>query len=490
MTYQTRQNTDSNPPEDLEAQIQCIPPRCNSVNKRGMYQQTNRNTNHSTIMNDSETDLENSSTDIEKIQSRKPLTRFSWQMGATFLIIFIGGSYYLLNSGLDQRRRLEGEKATLSPTLEVLKAGAEERLFPGGVPASVRSIYGGLRVFPGRNETATGTEWLQTSEDGVCVKAGEDVAGASIKAGFIWKNIYFIKVVSKNSEIQSEVILGSKLRGHPNVAGLLEFFEDEEYVYLVYEYCNLGDANKFFLGKWEGRTLIPDMWEKAYPQHDRKKLFGMKFIADAAKGLSYINKQRILHRDLKPMNIYVSMVDNTFITKIGDFGAAKQLEEGKLVMKDGKSRPGTVWFFSDERADGSEYGMPSDVFSFGETMKALFPKEFSSNKKHAKDRVFSIFVRQTIIKATRDNIGVRPEAEDIPNLLRDFEDASTEDSARSRSIAYCETTEIGGGNKIIGYSGAKNVDTMVSDIPKLEDRQLDLPEQFKNVPALSQIFKR
>merc|ERR1711964_627871 len=107
---------------------------------------------------------------------------------------------------------------------------------------------------------------LQTSADGTCVKAGEDVAGASIK------------VVRKNSEIQSEVTIGSKLRGHPNVAGLLEFFEDKEYVYLVYEYCNLGDANNFFLGKWEGRKLIQDRWEKDYPQKDRKRLFGVKFI--------------------------------------------------------------------------------------------------------------------------------------------------------------------------------------------------------------------
>jgi len=253
---------------------------------------------------------------------------------------------------------------------------------------------------------------LQTSADGTCVKAGEDVAGASIKAGFIWDDKYFIKVVRKNFEIQSEVTIGSKLRGHPNVAGLLEFFEDKEYVYLVYEYCNLGDANNFFLGKWEGRKLIQDRWEKDYPQKDRKRLFGVKFIADAAKGLGYIHKQGILHRDLKPMNIYVSMVGNTLTTKIGDFGAAKQLEEGKLVMKDGQSRPGTAWYFSDERAGGREYGKPSDVFSFGETLQALF-LEF----RQPKQWVFPERLRNTITPCLGDDIDSRPAAAAISNLV-------------------------------------------------------------------------
>lgn len=50
---------------------------------------------------------------------------------------------------------------------------------------------------------------------------------------------------------------------------------------------------------------------------DRDRLW--RFFREIVEGLSHIHQQGMIHRDLKPMNIFIDSRDQV---KIGDFGLA------------------------------------------------------------------------------------------------------------------------------------------------------------------------
>ncbi|HXI02358.1 MAG TPA: serine/threonine-protein kinase, partial [Candidatus Saccharimonadales bacterium] len=100
----------------------------------------------------------------------------------------------------------------------------------------------------------------------------------------------------------------------------------------------------------------------------------LRFLAQAAEGLSKAHSAGIVHRDLKPQNI---MVSDDGYAKILDFGLAKLTE--KVAAEDGAtSAPtqlseqtkdgvvmGTVGYMSPEQAQGKGTDHRSDIFSFG-----------------------------------------------------------------------------------------------------------------------------
>lgn len=88
----------------------------------------------------------------------------------------------------------------------------------------------------------------------------------------------------------------------------------------------------------------------------------LQLITDAARGLSYAESTRIVHRDIKPDNL---MVDSHGTVKIADLGLAMSddAEQGKIV--------GTPHFMSPEQATGKPLDHRSDLYSLGCTFFRL-----------------------------------------------------------------------------------------------------------------------
>lgn len=77
------------------------------------------------------------------------------------------------------------------------------------------------------------------------------------------------------------------------------------------------------------------------------------------RGLAYLHDvKRVLHRDIKPMNILIR--DDGFV-KIGDFGVSKMVETLGILS----SYVGTMYFMAPERLEQGHYSFNSDVWSFG-----------------------------------------------------------------------------------------------------------------------------
>lgn len=80
---------------------------------------------------------------------------------------------------------------------------------------------------------------------------------------------------------------------------------------------------------------------------------------DICKALELCQKYNIIHRDIKPDNIFATD-DGTF--KLGDFGIARTIEETSMF---GLSKKGTYNYMAPEVYNGGSYGFSVDTYSLG-----------------------------------------------------------------------------------------------------------------------------
>lgn len=83
----------------------------------------------------------------------------------------------------------------------------------------------------------------------------------------------------------------------------------------------------------------------------------IKIAADICSALAFCEKRNLLHRDIKPQNIFVSP-DGTY--KLGDFGIAKTAERTTSGTK-----TGTYKYMAPEVYNNQPYGSKADIYSLG-----------------------------------------------------------------------------------------------------------------------------
>ena len=151
-----------------------------------------------------------------------------------------------------------------------------------------------------------------------------------------------IKQINTNIEREIEVMM--RLR-HPNIVRLYDVVYDYQHcnIFLIIEYCARGDFNKF-LNK---RSL--------------KEKHAKRYMIQLARGLRYLLKNNVLHRDLKPHNILLT--ENNEL-KLSDFGFARYFEHNKLI----ETLCGSPMYMAPEIMKYKEYTNKSDLWSVGVIM--------------------------------------------------------------------------------------------------------------------------
>ncbi|XP_036026769.1 interferon-induced, double-stranded RNA-activated protein kinase [Onychomys torridus] len=149
----------------------------------------------------------------------------------------------------------------------------------------------------------------------------------------------------------------------------------------------------------------------------------LELFEQITTGVNYIHSKGLIHRDLKPGNIF--LVDERRI-KIGDFGLATAQESDRARTKD----TGTYLYMSPEQMYLSEYGKEVDIFALGlilaellHTCNTFFEKsKFFQNLRDGifPDDIFDNKEKSLLRKLLSKEPRERPNASEILMTLAEW----------------------------------------------------------------------
>jgi serine/threonine protein kinase len=110
----------------------------------------------------------------------------------------------------------------------------------------------------------------------------------------------------QNQELSEKAKEASLLAGinHPSIVKYYDSFWADGQLIIVMEWCEKGDLESFLMIRNKVATSLPEpkIW---------------KIIIEILLGLEFLNSHHIIHRDIKPKNIFLARGQEA---KIGDFG--------------------------------------------------------------------------------------------------------------------------------------------------------------------------
>ena len=159
--------------------------------------------------------------------------------------------------------------------------------------------------------------------------------------------IYAVKIIDKDKIFEDDkntpmiyweknIFNYIKYIPNKNIVSPIEYFENSTYSFFIYEYLEKG-----YLSEYNPKLLL-----------------------GVSKGLLYLHKNNILHRDIKPKNILIGNDDEA---KIIDFGLSKIQRKLDKAF----DSYGSLSFMAPEIFSDRGYNDSCDVWSFGITMHNL-----------------------------------------------------------------------------------------------------------------------
>ena len=183
------------------------------------------------------------------------------------------------------------------------------------------------------------------------------------------------KVIPKKSLVKSrakqklisEIKIHKSLH-HPNIVAFEHYFEDSENVYLLIEICLNQTLNELL----KRRKKLTELEVQCYS-------------VQIIKALKYLHSHRVIHRDLKLGNLFIS---EKMEIKVGDFGLATKLEfDGERK----RTVCGTPNYIAPEILEGKTgHSYEVDIWSLGVIMYTLIigkPPFETNNVKETYKRI-------------------------------------------------------------------------------------------------------
>ncbi len=198
---------------------------------------------------------------------------------------------------------------------------------------------------------------------------GEGSYGKVVTCKNVYTNLeYAVKIIEKRpgvynrSKVLKEIDIYHLCRDHPNILHMIEYFEEDEFFYLIFEKIN-------------GGPLLHHIQERVcFTEAEAAEV--IKSLADALK---HLHKQGIAHRDLKPDNILCVNPHNPLPVKLCDFDlcskASIDVSTPRLLTPVGSVEymaPEVVdvfitndYIYDDEEEDDLSYNKKCDLWSLG-----------------------------------------------------------------------------------------------------------------------------
>ncbi|KAI1241895.1 hypothetical protein IHE44_0005399 [Lamprotornis superbus] len=178
------------------------------------------------------------------------------------------------------------------------------------------------------------------------------------------KEINLTKMPVKEKEAsEKEVILLAKMK-HANIVTFYASLQEKNKLYIVMEYCDGGDLMKR-INMQHGVLFDEDQI--------------LSWFVQISLGLKHIHDKKILHRDVKAQNVFLS--NNGKVAKLGDFGIARQLNS---TTEFAHTCVGTPYYLSPEICENRPYNNKTDIWSLGCVLYELcaLKHPFQGNSLH------------------------------------------------------------------------------------------------------------
>ena len=225
-------------------------------------------------------------------------------------------------------------------------------------------------------------------------------------------NIYAMKIVDlkkveKEQGVHSKELAYREVQllpaiSHSHIIKYYHYFEKDSFLYILTEYIRNGDMSDLIDIRRELKIPFKEeeLWDIFY---------------QCINSLCYIHEKGVIHRDIKPLNIFI---DDNMKIKIGDFGISAlnpsqykihkfEYSKGTYINpKDDKNDDllshntvlGTQGFQAKEMQENGEYDQKIDVYAMGCTFFELVylhsplinSEEDQNVKKQYSDKIFEI----------------------------------------------------------------------------------------------------
>ncbi|CAE8651384.1 unnamed protein product, partial [Polarella glacialis] len=133
---------------------------------------------------------------------------------------------------------------------------------------------------------------------------------------------------------------------HPYIVRYRENFAERGWLGIVMEFCDGGDVTAQLEKCVKSRTRLPEQTI-------------MRWFTQAMLALKYLHEKHILHRDLKPQNLFLTQANDL---KVGDFGISKVMS---CTAAFARSFVGTPYYLCPEVFQDKPYAWPADIWSMG-----------------------------------------------------------------------------------------------------------------------------
>jgi len=170
------------------------------------------------------------------------------------------------------------------------------------------------------------------------------------------------KISNNKKSLLDEINIQRKFNNNSKVVKVKDYFEDDENVYIILEYCKNKSLLDYLIQRGGRLTEIEVKC----------------FIFQLLQGLKCLHKNKVIHRDLKPNNL---LLDDKNELKIGDFGLIAELTQNKERRY---TICGTYNYMAPEifENEGKGYSFEVDIWSVGIIMYQLLTGKLIFNGKN------------------------------------------------------------------------------------------------------------
>lgn len=208
-----------------------------------------------------------------------------------------------------------------------------------------------------------------------------------------------------------EALVLGRLGDHPNIARVVDQWEDDQVAIMVSRYLPGGTLLDLIMrSRHSGENVAPGRI--------------LQIATEIARGLAYIHGRRILYLDLQPRNVLFDEMETAHLV---DFDTAVPLDRPEIGRLSDRS---VIVYTAPELTDGGGVDERADLYSLGTTMYEMVAGQppFTGS-------------RAEILAARRAGPPPLPERQDLPASLSDLISCLLSADRRQRPASAAEVLE-------------------------------------------------